>query len=87
VSKINDLLQNLGEPIDSYREWEVPRNYPFPVYRKIKGSLVLVYRIEEYKEQVDEENKYRDMVDSYFKEEIVKSKSKSPFLNGSWIKK
>lgn len=87
MSKINDLLQNLGNPIDSYREWEVPKNYPFPVYRKSKGSLIYVYKLNHHVEKIDDEDKHKQMVDSYFKEEIVKSKGKNAFTSGAYVKK
>lgn len=74
-SKINDLLENLGDPIDKYKNWEVPKKYPFPVYRKLEGDLIHVYRLQEHVEKI-EKDKYKDMVDSYFKEEIANSKNK-----------
>ena len=69
MSKINDLLQNLGEPIDTYREWEAPKNYPFPVYRKQKGSLVEVYRIEKITDTFDTTNiEHEKRMDEYQEE-------------------
>lgn len=66
MSKINDLLKNLGEPIDTYREWEVPKNYPFPVYRKQKGSLIEVYRLEKITDTFDNKNiENEKLVDDY----------------------
>ena len=73
-SKINDLLQNLGEPIDTYHEWELTKRYPFPVYRKQKGSLIEVYRIDEYKEEIEKVEDYKKVADDYYKSEIANAK-------------
>ena len=74
MSKINDLLQDLGKPIDSYHEWDAVKSYPFPVYRKQIGSKILVYQINSYKEKLDRPNEYEKIADDYYKEEIAKAK-------------
>lgn len=68
VSKINDLLSKAKSQgyFDSYREWDIPKQYPFPVYREQKGSLICVYRLDNYEEKFDNKNaKYEKIVDDY----------------------
>jgi len=54
VSKINDLLSKAKSQgyFDSYREWDIPKQYPFPVYREQKGSLICVYRLDNHKKNL-----------------------------------
>ena len=73
-SKINDLLKNLGEPIGKYHEWEIPKKYPFPVYRKQLGSLIKVYKLDSYKTKIEKEEVYKKVADDYFKSEIANAK-------------
>ena len=66
MSKINDLLENLGEPVDTYREWEKPKKYPFPIYKKQTGSLIEVYRLDTHKQKFDNKNVENEkMIDDY----------------------
>ena len=74
MSRINDLLENLGEPIDKYYEWDMPKNYPFPVFRKQVGSLILIYKLDSYKTKIEKEEVYKKIADDYFKSEIANAK-------------
>lgn len=74
MSKINDLLKELGNPIDNYYEWDEVKKYPFPVYRKQIGSKIYVYKINSHVEKIDEVNEHEKIVDDYFKSEIATSK-------------
>lgn len=77
MSKINDLIQSAREQghFDSYKEWDIPKRYPFPVFKEQLGSTIFVYKLDSFKTKIEKEEVYKKIVDDYFKSEIANAKN------------